>query len=99
MERSPAIDARITDVLKEIFSLVEIIIRGTAIEIPVRKFKIILTRTEITRNDQKFFAEAPKNSEEEIPLLFLLKPVNNPPARKIFIIKPAIISSRNPAEK
>jgi hypothetical protein len=51
------------------------------------------------RKDQKFLADALKNSEELKRILFFLRPEKNPPARKVFRKKPVIIRSINPVEK
>lgn len=72
---------------------------GIMIIIPERKFIINVKINEITRNDQKFFEPALKNSpEENLPLSFL-RLSKRPPVRKAFKINPARYTIIKPAVK
>jgi hypothetical protein len=70
----------------------------TIIKIAINKI-IMLIISEITKNDQKFFTEALKNSEDEKVPDIPLRLLNNPPERKELTRKPIIIIMNNPLEK
>jgi hypothetical protein len=76
-----------------------ITIRGTAIINIIKRLIIKCIINEITKNGQKFLAEELKNAEELNLILSFLKPLNSPPVRKTFIIKPTNIMNIMPAEK
>jgi len=98
-EISPETDAIIIEDLVEMLSLRLIIIKGTAIISPDIKLRIKRVINEIMRKDQKFLAEDLKNSGELKRVLFFLRLLKSPPARKIFRTKPKNIRSINPVEK
>lgn len=99
IEISPETDIIIIEVLVEILSFRLIMIKGTPIISPDIKLIIKRVINVIMRKDQKFLADALKNSEELKRILFFLRPEKSPPARKVFRKKPVIIRSINPVEK
>ena len=89
----------INAVLSEIFSDEFKIFTGISI---IMTDKISIARKiieDIVRNDRKFFAPALKNSGTEKATIYFLWPLNNPPARKVFIIKPIRRLNKKPSVK
>jgi len=80
----------------EIFPGITIIKRGIRTKIKKIRFRIMRTTMLITRKDQKFSAPALKNSFEEKLVDTFFRVLNNPPTRKVFIIKPATARRINP---
>jgi hypothetical protein len=80
-------------------SFILIKIKGTAIISPDKKLIIKRVINVIMRKDQKLLAEDLKNSWELKRVLFFLKLLKSPPARKIFRTKPIRIRTINPVEK
>jgi hypothetical protein len=72
---------------------------GIPIISTIRNIIIKLITARMIRNDQKFFAEALKNSEELNLPADPLRLLNNPPVKKVLRINPTIIAKRNPVEK
>ena len=83
----------------EIVSEELMIPNGISKIIPERKDIIIVIINEITRNDQKFFEPALKNSpEENLPFSFL-RLSKRPPVRKALIKNPVRYTIKKPAVK
>jgi hypothetical protein len=99
MKIIPEAHTIIIEVLVEMLSFRLIIIKGTAINNPEMMLIINRVVNEIIRNDQKFLTAEVKNSGKVKYVLSFLNPLNIPPARKIFRMKPTNIMNNNPDEK